>query len=145
MAHLNKKDINENSFSVRPPRFLVFIGILFALLGVMIFVAIHPITEGWWIYFVSLGFLFSGSILLLLYSWRLNVKKAEFQTVSLIKGSKTFKFSDITSAKMNRINRNEHTALYAGEKKILTVGSDYQNYDAFIVRLKKEGIRFIEG
>ena len=145
-----EKNMDENNFIIRQPKFFMWIGILCALVfgAALIFMSIFPNdTAEWWIYLMFFVFVLLGLLLILVYIiWEIKIEGDNVYFKSLII-HKNFTFADITKVKIKNPNpqndQYQQAVLYAGTKRIITVESFCRGYGILIKRLKKENLHFI--
>jgi len=141
------KKMDRNDFTVRQPKFLIWLSIIFALaLGAafvltVLFPDVIIADLGLYIFFALLFLLFAAYALYCL-SWQIRVKGNEIRFSALFLCTKTFTFDDITTISESDIMpfihmRYPKTTLYLKRRKLLTIYSYYTGYNMFVARLNE--------
>ena len=140
-----EKKFDENNFVLRPPKLLLFIGIIGVLFfgGLMLISVLHPDPEERFEFLVYIVlfifFILSLYIVLYCFLWKLCIENEQIIYYPVFGQNRYFTFKCITKVK---IKNNQVLKAYSGEEKLFSVYHTTVGFDILISRFKNEGIRF---
>lgn len=145
-----EKHMDERCFIVRPPRTMIWLGLVCALFfgALIVLMTIFPNdTTDWWVYLIFSLFTLGGSaIIIFCIFWKLEIVENEFHYVPFLGQRKIFRFDEIKKCKVkHRGTPNESIRLYSETRKLMTIDMNYRGYNILIRRLQQAGIPFSWG
>jgi hypothetical protein len=151
---LNQSDLfggasDAESFVIRQPKVIAWIGVAGALFCVGIFVAmiIFPDdTVTWHMYLLCILFAMLLTIFSLhCFCWKVSVQGNEIEHSNFFRRVRTFEFEDIKKARVKQSGYFEKLTVYFHNGKVLKLDSTCKGYNKFLNRVRKYALlSFVE-
>ena len=141
-ARKAEKDLSSDAFTVRPPKIVLWVGIIGVVffVGVIVAMTLFPNDTATWQVYVGFSLFILLPLSLVLYGskWRIIVNGQQITVVPLIRKPVTFFFADISNVK----HVTSGIKVYSGGKKMVSIENQCIGYATFLNRLMDEGIRY---